>query len=337
MRPRLIWGGCRVIGVSLGLLLSTVVNMSLLVMLCIGFTFTYMMEKFPNFAHTSLATLGTMVTFYLVRLRGLNPYLTWPLSALVGGLAGILLYQAVVKPLRGRPFSDITLTFTFYIVGQIISKALAVFSYWLLVVKKMQSQGFNLYAYDTRLWGLPAISVAAPLTVLTIVLLLQGFLKWSKHGVAMRATAENEALAQGLGVDVGLMHIASWWISGSLAALSGSIVSMWLNTSVNYSDALIVNVMAGSVLGGLNSITGAILGGFLVAVGTKALTWALISHLGVAMGAYEALIPIVFLFTILAIEPNGLTAIDRTKLSKAHLRESLRRLARTLRNVATTE
>ncbi|HDJ21821.1 MAG TPA: hypothetical protein ENF19_01290, partial [Candidatus Bathyarchaeota archaeon] len=143
---------------SLGLLLSTVVNMSLLVMLCIGFTFTYMMEKFPNFAHTSLATLGTMATFNLVRLRGLNPYLTWPLSALVGGLAGILLYQAVVKPLRGRPFSDITLTFTFYIVGQIISKALAVFSYWLLVVKKMQSQGFNLYAYDTRLWGLPAIS-----------------------------------------------------------------------------------------------------------------------------------------------------------------------------------
>ena len=52
---------------SAPLITSTVINVSLLMILCIGFTFTYMIEKFPNFAHTGYASIGTMIVFYLVR------------------------------------------------------------------------------------------------------------------------------------------------------------------------------------------------------------------------------------------------------------------------------
>ncbi|MBD3171554.1 hypothetical protein GF326_03700 [Candidatus Bathyarchaeota archaeon] len=322
---------------SLGLIVSTIINVSILVMLCIGFTFTYMMEKFPNFAHTSYASLGTVVTYYLVRVYGFNPYYTWPISAVIGGILGIILYVIIVKPIKGRAFSEITLTFTFYIISQIISKGLAMFSFWLLVDNQIRSQGFNLYNYDYRVYGVQAIAVVSPITVACVVVLLQGFLKSSKHGIAMRATAEDETLAQSLGVNIRYIHLFSWFISGALSALAGSIISMWLSTSVDYSDTLLINVMAGSVLGGLNSITGAILGGILTVTGSKAITWGLMKKIGVNMGVYEGLIPIVFLFIILIIEPQGLTAINPHKISIRGVRDAWIRFKRSMINVTSTE
>jgi branched-chain amino acid transport system permease protein len=296
-----------------------------------------MIEKFPNFAHTSYASLGTIVTYYLVRFYGYNPYYTWPISALIGGILGIILYILIVKPIKGRAFSEITLTFTFYIISQIITQGLAIFSFWLLVEQSIQSQGFNLYNFDSRINGIPAIGIIAPTTVLAVVLVLQVFLKWSKHGIAMRATAENEDLAQGLGVNVRFVHIFSWFVSGALSALAGSIISMYLNTSLNYSDTLLINVMAGSVLGGLNSVTGAILGGFLTAIGSKAMIWFLIRRVGVSMGAYEGMIPIIILFTILAIEPNGLIAINPQNISISGAKDIWIRFKRSMKNVISSE
>lgn len=322
---------------SIGIILSTLINVSILVMLCIGFTFTYMMEKFPNFAHTSYASLGTVCTYYLVRFYGVNPYYTWPASALIGGILGVILYLLIVKPIKQRAFTEITLTFTFYIISQLITQGLAMFSFWLLVNNRILSKGFNLYNYDIRINGIPAIGFIAPTTVILVVVVLQIFLKWSKHGIAMRATAEDEELAQSLGVNIGRIHMFSWFVSGALSALAGSIISMWLSTSVSYSDTLLINVMAGSVIGGLNSITGAIIGGVLTALGTKAVIWTLMTYVGVNMGVYEGLIPILFLFTILALEPNGLMSINPQKLTISGAKDAWIRFKRNMKNVITTE
>lgn len=317
---------------GIGLYISTIVNVSLLVILCLGFTFTYMMEKFPNFAHTSFASIGTAVTYYLVRFNGWNPYYTWPLSMLIGGLVGVALYLIIAKKIKERAFNDITLTFTFYIVSQIIVQCLAIFSYWILIRSPYQSNGFVLYNFDFRWKGIQGVGIVAPLTVLFLVVILEGFLKYSKHGIAMKATAEDEQLAMSLGVNVPMVHVASWFISGSLAALAGSIIPMWLSTSVDFGDTLLISVMAGSVLGGLNSIRGAIIGGILTGVSKKAITWVLMSKVSVNMGSYEGLIPILFLFAILAIEPNGLTAIKWRNISVHNIKVNIMSLGKSIKN-----
>ena len=317
---------------SLGLYISTIVNVSLLVMLCIGFTFTYMMEKFPNFAHTSFASIGTAVTYYLVRFYGWNPYFTWPLSMLIGGFVGVILYLIIVKKIKKRVFNDITLTFTFYIVSQIIVQCLAIFSYWVLMSSRFQTNGFVLISFDFRWNGIQGVGIVAPLTALVLVVMLGGFLKYSKHGIAMKATAEDEDLAMSLGVNVPMVHITSWFISGSLAALAGSIIPMWLSTSVDFGDTLLISVMAGSVLGGLGSIRGAIIGGVLTGISKKSITWVLMSGISVNMGSYEGLIPIIFLFAILVVEPNGLTAINWRNISVHNIKVNIRSLEKALRN-----
>ena len=52
---------------------GALIQTGIVVILCVGFTFTYMVEKFPNFAHTGFATLGVMTSHALVKLYGLNP------------------------------------------------------------------------------------------------------------------------------------------------------------------------------------------------------------------------------------------------------------------------
>lgn len=317
-------------------LATNLINVSILVALCTGFTFTYMMEKFPNFAHTSYASIGTMVSFYLVKFRGLNPYHTWPIATLVGGCLGVTLYLGVVRQIRSIGMRDITLTFTFYIISQIIYSVIAMFSYWLLVVKGVRSSGFLLRSHDFRVEGMPGIGLVAPLTVVGLVILLNFFLHYVKFGIAMRATSEDERLASNLGINVEKVHLATWFISGSLAGLAGSILSMWMYTSVNYSDTLLISVMAGSVLGGLHSINGAVIGGLVVAVSKKMMTLTMMNLFGAWIGVYEELFPIVLLFLILAVEPEGLMKLSPRSLSVHGIRGSLVRLKRTLRNLLAT-
>jgi branched-chain amino acid transport system permease protein len=322
---------------SAPLITSTVINVSLLMILCIGFTFTFMIEKFPNFAHTGYASIGTMITFYLVRFQGFNPYAAWPVATLCGGVVGVILYLGLVKPMKARGLREITLTFTFYIISQMISSVLAIFSYWLLVGQRISSAGFLLRAFDFSIEGVPGIGVTAPVVVLAVIILLSLFLYRSKFGIAMRATTEDEELAANLGVNVDNIHIASWFISGALSGLAGAMLPMWRATSINFSDELLVMVMAGSVMGGLGGIYGAIIGGLLVATSQKLLTYLLIQVFGIWIANYEALMPMIILFTVLAIEPNGLMAINIEDTSIRSIRESLARLRKALWNLLTTE
>lgn len=75
-------------GLAFNLGTDDIISASLMAMLCIGFTFTYMVEGFPNLAHTSYAIIGAVTSFYLTRFHRFNPYDTWPFSVLWAASAG---------------------------------------------------------------------------------------------------------------------------------------------------------------------------------------------------------------------------------------------------------
>jgi branched-chain amino acid transport system permease protein len=153
----------------------------------------------------------------------------------------------------------------------------------------------------------------------------------------MRATAEDEDLAASLGVNTKFVHVFSWFISGALSALAGAIMPLWTMTAIDYNDRLLVSVMAGSVLGGLTSIYGAIIGGLFVALSQKLLSYLLILAFGVQMGAYEALLPIIILFLVLAIEPNGITGFRGKEITFHHVKTSLMNFVKAMRNMFNLE
>ena len=302
---------------------------SMLILLCIGFTFTHMLEKFPNFAHTSYASIGTVLAYTFVRLWGFNPYLAWPFAALLNGFVGIALYLLMVQPMRKAGTSNIHITFAMFALTYLINTLILVYSYWIMLNMRFRASGFVLKGYDFYFMGLPGIFYVAPVTCVTLVTTLHLFLTRTKFGIAIRATTEDPKLASSLGVNVFHTHLASWFLTGAMAGLAGAALPLWYATSMGGSDELMVNVMAGSILGGLENVYGAILGGVFLAFTQMIMPGMLITTLGLWVSGYVPLIPIIVIVVVLMLMPNGIAgALTSNSRQAQWLRYRISRLLR---------
>jgi branched-chain amino acid transport system permease protein len=271
-----------------------------------------MIEKFPNFAHADYASIGSVVAYTLVRFYGFNPYASWPLAALVGGLIGSLLYIIIVRPLRRTGGDSIRLAFAMFALSRILATLVALYSFWVLSRYRIQSRGFILRRFDFHLLGYPGIFFTAPIISILLVTLLHLFLTRTRLGIAMRAVTEDPTLASCMGINVFRIHLLSWFLTGSMSALAGAVLSLSIPVRIGGAEELLITIFAGSVLGGLENIYGAIVGGFAVAFIQKILPGImlrLLGSLGIWIGGFEALVPIVVLVIILMVEPRGLTAL----------------------------
>jgi branched-chain amino acid transport system permease protein len=322
----------------------TLVQTSLIVIMSIGFTWTYMVEKFPNFAQTAFATLGTLLTYHLAVFYGLTPYQSLPVSMISCGLLGALIYLLVVRPIKRYGSREITLTFAFFSFALMIGSITNIYSYWLMFTGG-SGNGFMLGWMDFEVGGIPGVVYAAPTVAFTLILLLFLFLRYVKLGIAIRAVAEDEELSGTFGVDTLRVHLASWFMTGALAGLAGGILPLFRSTGLGGNDDFLITVMAGSIMGGLNSISGAMLGGAIVSISKDLVNSLLIAVWGIRMEGFVTLIPIVFIFVILMLQPNGIVAwatgphnpretlhntLIRAQTTITDIQESLKSLRRTV-------
>ena len=313
------------------LIVGALIQMGVVIILCVGFTFTYMVEKFPNFAHTAIATLGTVLSFSLVRIYGFDPYATIPLSMVFCGAVGLLLYVVIVRPIKATGARELTVTFAFFVVAEMMASLVSMYSYWFLLSQRYPTEGFSLLSRDFKWGGYPGVLLVTLPICAVLVVALYLFLTKVKQGIAFRAVAEDESLASSLGVNINVIHILTWFITGALAGLAGALIPLWKYTGLGYNDEFLVLVMAGSVMGGLNSVAGAVVGGFLAAVSQKVLGAFTIALFGVQAVAYESLYPMIFIVVILMIEPHGVMGIFENpphpvktlKMTISHIRRTL--------------
>lgn len=297
--------------IKLPIKVNTIINVNLMIMMTVGFTFTFMMEGFLNFAHTSYAAIGGMTSFYLTRFLNFQPYDTWPFAALAGGTIGVLLYVVIVKRIRQHGGNqEITLTFTFLVIAQLIPSLALVFNWWARYYGGSAARGYNLRYYDFWYRGIPGIALVSTAACILLIIGLRYFLSESKIGLSLRAVAENEELASTIGINTHLAHCASWFISGALSALVGSIITMNRGLGLGGADDLIVSVMSGAVLGGLYSVYGAIIGGLFVAVGADLINKVSFAVGGFAMDKWRDLTPLLFLIIALFFFPDGLMGTE---------------------------
>jgi branched-chain amino acid transport system permease protein len=227
----------------------------------------------------------------------------------------VFLYFVVVRPIKANGANIITLTFVFFAIAMIIGSLVDIFSYWFLYNQGYPTEGFWLASFDFTWKGYPGVFIVSlPLCAL-IVALLYLFLTKVKLGIAMRAVAEDESLAGILGVNTFFIHILTWFMTGVLAGLVGAIIPLWTYSGLGYSDTFLVIVMAGCVLGGLQSIGGAVIGGFLITLTEKGVTLWMISQFGIAAAYWEGLIPTIVIIIILMIIPEGIMSVFSTPFS----------------------
>jgi branched-subunit amino acid ABC-type transport system permease component len=298
------------------------INQSCMVaLLCIGFSFTLNMEKFPNFAHLTFANWGAVFTFTLVAYLGFSPYIAVPVATLLSGLLGIVLYLLVVRPLRQHGgYRDITLTIAFLGVTWVLRTLALIFSYWTNVAMRVSSRGFRVGGLDFALYEVPGAVVVGLIASVLLVAAMYLFLHRHKQGISIRAVSEDEGLAASVGIDTLRTHMLTWLLVGSLAGFAGAMMSLGGGGAAD-TDQMFAIVMAGSFIGGVSSVLGAALGGFTIMflmnnLPSMVLKWAgtyTLNILGTNYDLYRlnALIPYLILYAILMYEPEGIMGIVR--------------------------
>jgi branched-chain amino acid transport system permease protein len=164
----------------------------------------------------------------------------------------------------------------------------------------------------TRVWGTPVkyIHVVSVVTAITIMVALHLFLTKTNLGIAMRASIENPTLASILGINVNIVYAFSWFIGGLLAGLSGGLLVLFMEGTTTIGFDNVVFYFAGSIVGGLYSIYGGLLGGALVGLSERLLTF-LLSYQIPEIIAYRFAVPMIMLVTTLLIYPKGLAGLVR--------------------------
>jgi len=269
-----------------------------------------MTTKVPNFAHGSFATVGFYVCLTASRLWIIDPYLSLPLGFFLGAGAGIALYAFAIRPLMKRGANFVILMIATLAFDLVILSLFNIYSDYLARAHGITSRYFLLRSFDFRVADQPGLFLVAPVAMTAEIVILHLILTRTKFGVAMRATVENPGLASVAGISVNLVYAASWLVAGGLAGVSGVLMSLWFMGNPDIGASMLPSIFAASVVGGLQSIYGAFLGGFLVGLVEVLGTSYLSGLVGAWVIPYRPVIPLmIMIFTLLTV-PKGLAAIS---------------------------
>ncbi len=296
--------------------MAALVYASEITLLSIGFTLTYLTAKVPNFAHGTYAGVGIYVSFTFAKILDMSPYIGFPLSFLVGGIISVIIYKLVIGVLQNLGGGAIVLTISTLAIQIFLSATIQIYAYWLRARYGTYAMGFLLKDYDFAVGDFPGIFVVSIGLTTISVIALHYMLTRLKIGVAMRATAEDPSLASILGININQIQLFSWFLTGGMACLAGSMIPLWFMSTPTSGAMIITSIMAGSLLGGFESVYGAVVGGAVVGISEIMLTTWGQAIIGTWVGEYRPIVPMVFLVAVLLIEPNGLQgAWDRFKSS----------------------
>jgi branched-chain amino acid transport system permease protein len=229
-------------------------------------------------------------------------------TALGAAMVGLLIERFTIRPLIGQPlFTQVMMTLA---VGEVLLGVTQ-------LIWGSTDRNLSLFATTNPL-GMPQpyrpyrIEGVFDGTIIVKVELLAGFglalgafvlfvlfFNYTSLGLSMRATAENQDLAQASGIRVRRMLAMAWAIAGVLAAMAGVLQGASAGVSLNMAG-LGLRAFPAVLLGGLESIRGAIIGGLVIGIAEKLGTTLFSSDVG------EQLVPFLVLMIVLFIRPEGL-------------------------------
>ena len=289
---------------------------SMITILSIGFTLTYLTAKIPNFAHGTYAGVGIYVVWTLSKIYGFSPYLGFPLAFVMGGIVSLILYVTVIRVITRLGGGAVVLTISTLAIQILLTAILSIYVYWARGIFGTYGMGFMLKEFDFAIGTYPGIFPMSFLICFVVVILLHILLTRTKTGIAMRATAEDPELASVLGINIDMIQKLSWFLTGGLACLAGAMYPLWFQSYPKSGGMIMTSIMAGSLLGGFDNIYGAIVGGFGVGFSEIVLTAWLQKQLGPWVGRWRPIIPMAILIGVLLFEPRGLTGLyERIKAS----------------------
>lgn len=270
----------------------------------LGYALVFSVLGVLNLAHSALFMWGAFIGLIAIDQWGLPVWVAFILAMIGAGLLGVLLEVVAFRPLRRRNAARI---------AQLISSigaAILLVNIAQLLFLEIYNRTEGYFPRDTipnapiviesLSLRLTPVRIIILFAALILMILLQYMVTRTRIGQQMRAVAFNQRISSLLAINVGQVFIITFFLAGALGGAAGMFYGLVFNTIDPFigQDIALIGLTA-IVLGGMGSIQGAVLGGFLVAA---------IQTLSTTIGGsdYRNAIVFILLFLLFLVRPQGL-------------------------------
>jgi branched-chain amino acid transport system permease protein len=264
--------------------------------LALALVLVYRATGVVNFAQGEMAMFTTYIASTLIA-HGFGYWQMFAATLAIAFFGGLALERTLIRPVERAP----ELTIVVVTVGLLVAiNGLATWI-WGPEIRFFPSM-FPTHSAKVGGVAIPLDALEITGVTLGIVLTMFLFFRYTKLGLALRASATEPDVSRLLGVRVGWMLALGWGLAALLGAVSGLLAAPILLLSPNMMQGILLYAFAAAVLGGIDSPVGAVVGGLLIGVGINLLTTYVPSITS------ELQLPVVLglLLLVLVVRPAGL-------------------------------
>jgi branched-chain amino acid transport system permease protein len=284
----------------LQLTLTGLTNGAILSLVALGFVLIYKASDVINFAQGDFMMVGAFISYGLIAQIGMP----WPagvlIAVLLAALMGVLIERFILRPLIGEPIISVIMV----TIGLSSLLRAIVSAIWGTTGRPfppfLPNQPLNILGATV-----PADRIIAIALVVVLFVVFSLFFRFTREGIAMRAAADDQQAALSMGISVKKVFALAWSIAAITAVLAGVIVANLVGVSLAVAG-LGLTVFPVVILGGLDSIPGAVVGGIIIGLLQAYTAGYSPSHL-----ALSTIIPFIVLIVVLMIKPYGLFGEER--------------------------
>ena len=261
----------------------------------LGFVMIFKASSVLNFAHGELLAIGAFLFLVLTAWAQMPIILAFGLTLVGSFTLGFVIERLFLRPLIGEDLIQVIML----TVGMaVMFKGILLFIFGgdIHQYPKFLPQSLTI---QLDMVEIPSVYVATFLIGILFLMLFGLFFKYSNQGIYMRSVADNQSAALSLGVHVRRVFALSWAIAALVAAMSGIVLGIINGINVHELSAIGLKVFPVVILGGLDSIGGAILGGVIIGL-LETFTGGYLST------SLREIIPYIILVFILMVRPYGL-------------------------------
>ncbi len=270
----------------------------------LGFVVIYRATGVINFAQAGMVVLGAFLVYNATSTWNLPFWLAVIVSMGIGALIGIVLERFILRRMIGQPVYAVILV----TVGLLLLVEPIVTTIW-------RNPGTNI----ENPWGLSKLTVGdvqllqVDIATIALAAIVLGafflFFRYTKYGVAMRATAIDQEAALAQGIEVRRIVALSWAIAGAVAVIAGTMLGVGAGPGVGLGVGIgIISLKAlpAVVLGGLDSPLGAVVGGLVIGIAELLTAGYQAEVLPFLPRGFAAVMPWVVMLVVLLVRPFGL-------------------------------
>ena len=291
------------------LIFNGIIAGSIYTLIAIGFTVIYRTVKFFHLAHGVVYTAGAYLAYSAVQSLSVEEF--WSLGsaiiiALLGtGILGVLIDRLVYYPLRRQNASNLIFLLASFGVFIFIQNLIQ-----LLYGAQILTIRTGPIKEGHHFLGAVITDIQILILVVSIILmiLLWLFIQKTKLGKAMRAVSDDPIAANVVGINPERIILISFAIGSALAGAAGILISLETNIEPTMGFSALLKGVIASIVGGIGSIPGTVLGGFLLGLAENLGIWKI-------SAGWKDCIAFVILIIFLLIRPSGFLGAKTEKMS----------------------